>query len=387
MTVQPYNNFRLEIFRLLKLYNASIRAYKEEATRTSTLIHFKENDFDPSANVFLDNIEEENYFISGNSYELKEKYRKSYQGKLREVLLVRLISTLEVYMVEMVRETFLQRKDLFTYDRKIEFSHGELLSSDSISILWSKLINNECRKLQNQGFHETKNFYLRVLNINFNDSKFEISHIELLHDKRHLLVHRLGKTDKQFRHKYSTEEKQITISPEDFYKAIEAISDLGSFILKEYEKLVGDEKNKTALKSTHVYSSFEIFPFNKDGESTIDNNFSFIVDDQLVRFKDLLKSLTYKGDVAKLDLYGRKEFINYYFRLLNKSQKHGNLKIESKYSSYSPNMWVTENDLKKARKIIPKKPLDKDFFKTLSEEQRISLEKAQEITRILKNEY
>ena len=81
-------------------------------------------------------------------------------------------------LIEMVKEIFLKRKDLFHSGNKIEFNHGELLSSENISALWTKLINKECRRLQNQGFIEVKKYYRNNFNIDFNNFKDEIGYID-----------------------------------------------------------------------------------------------------------------------------------------------------------------------------------------------------------------
>lgn len=186
------------------IYNGSVQSYNHYYA------FLKEHLYDQGNNrkIYLNDKSEEVFFVANSKYDYLRKLEKSYGKYLREILLTRLISNLEVFLINIIKEIFLQRKDLFYKGKLIEFSQNELLSTESLSQLWTKIINKECRNLQNQGFAEIKKYYLITFGIDFNQSSISVKYLENLHEIRHLLIHRLGRVDSSYLHKYNFKVKK-----------------------------------------------------------------------------------------------------------------------------------------------------------------------------------
>ncbi len=363
--MKPFINFRSETRRLLTLHNAGVYSFTQESKRIKQKIYNTPTDFDPQLPIYLNDEEDESMLLSGSAYELAEKFKKQFQKNIREVLLVRLISTLEVFLVDMVREVFLKRKDLFHSNSKIEFSQNELLASDSITSIWTKIINKECRRLQNQGLIETKKFYYKNFDIDFNNFSEKISTIQKIHDIRHLLVHRLGKTDNEYRHKYNTKQRAVNVSSEVFYEAVNTIKAFGEFINKECLVLISNSniKQKTDSK-TNAY--LKVFWLSDDEPSVFDKNYSFFVEDNFIRLRDIVKNISYNEQEVEIEFIGNTQFIRSYFKTIKKLEKAGELKILKKSIRSDKRNNVTINVMELVGKELSEQPFPLDIHKTIA---------------------
>ncbi|MBM0745438.1 hypothetical protein JOY44_28870 (plasmid) [Phormidium sp. CLA17] len=188
-----------------------------------------------------------------NGYTIHKFLGRRYLKQVREVIFVRVISSLEVFLIDSVKTLFMSRKDLFNRNEKVEFNYGELLSADSITEIWAKLIQRECRRLQNQGFLEMRKFYQQRLQIDFSKSSIALKKLEEMHDRRHLLVHRLGKTDAYYRHKYSDTSAQLEISEDYLLDALRTIENFASYIESEVIRL-----SKIARKANYNPRNYRV---------------------------------------------------------------------------------------------------------------------------------
>lgn len=170
---------------------------------------------DEHAHVHLEQLAKER----GTSAGVAKRVLRSgaHLAGLRAILFVRLVSVLEAYLIDTVRWLFLHRKDLFHKDETLELQYRELLAARSLNQLFGKLIERECRRLQNRGFAEMRKYFQKRFAIDFamagTPSVFPV--LEEMHERRHLLVHRLGRTDDIYRRAYKTREARLSV-PEDY---------------------------------------------------------------------------------------------------------------------------------------------------------------------------
>lgn len=169
-------------------------------------------------------------YITPTGYQLRRYLHRRYQAQLREVLLVRLVSALEVFLIETLVSLFMARKDLFAKKDVVEFNYGELLGATSITHLWSRVIQKECRRLQSQGYIEIRRFYQSRIGIDFYRSQVNERAMDEMHDRRHVLVHRLGKTDSFYRHKYSSTDTALTVDEAYLLRSFRDVRLLASYI-------------------------------------------------------------------------------------------------------------------------------------------------------------
>jgi hypothetical protein len=164
------------------------------------------------------------------------------------------------------------------------------------------------------------------------------------------LVHRLGKTDKFFKHKYKTTDRSIRFSNDDFYKAVSTIKEFGHFIFEEFNKLIETDENDSDKIGDKLYSFIELFILDEDAFAIVSNEHTFMVEDHVVRLRDITLSVDYEGASVKMKLHGSQSHIKHYFKLLRGQEKIGTLRIESKRLSLKRNQSITEGDIKKVEK-------------------------------------
>ena len=148
-------------------------------------------------------------------YKLKPSFRSTIRQQLRELIFTRLISVLETYLVDAVRDVFFVTKQPFM-DQTVQvgFTQAEILAADSMSYVLSRIINKDCRRLTSGGFEELIKYYRSHFGIELTDIAPGKTPMREYHDRRHLLVHRLGKPDSQYRKKYTFAEAHLSVDDE-----------------------------------------------------------------------------------------------------------------------------------------------------------------------------
>ncbi|MFZ2763481.1 MAG: hypothetical protein WAX80_00370 [Minisyncoccia bacterium] len=233
-TLRSFRLFRLEFSRLHKLYDSSINAY--QVTREVIYTKIKSGELKPDEPISFKSYEG-NIFKISRAQSSAHNLRVQHPRYLRELIFIRLISAFEIFVIDSFKEAFLLNKKLLNsnVDSILEISENEFLSYGSIDEALGKYIERKSRNLHSQGYEEIKKFYLKNLGIDFNKSKANISRISMYHNQRHLFVHRLGETDYQYKHKYSTTDKFININEKYLLEVSKDINILAFYI---NEKLI-----------------------------------------------------------------------------------------------------------------------------------------------------
>ena len=128
---------------------------------------------------------------------------------LQQLIITRLISALEVSLIDNIMGVFMINKAPFLNQAKFDITESELLMTKNIEEIQAKIINKLCRNIQSQGIREIVSFYKKCFSINLESFNIEecgkiynFNYIIMLHDMRHLIVHNLEKIDKKFKLKY-----------------------------------------------------------------------------------------------------------------------------------------------------------------------------------------
>jgi len=98
-----------------------------------------------------------------------------------------------------------------TRSKKHEFSQSQRLELKSVGDIESVILEKECRRLSNGGYPEIRAFFEKRLSISLEGLSPRAEHMERYFDTRHIIIHRLGETDSQYRQKYSTSEKHTNV--------------------------------------------------------------------------------------------------------------------------------------------------------------------------------
>ena len=168
--------------------------------------------------------------------------RRTHLPALREVVFVRAISALEVFLVDSLKTLFLERPDLFHVKGEVvEFQTSEVLSSSSIAPLKAKILDCLSRRLQNQGFEEVVKYY-RKFGVLFEQSGVSPQSLSEVHERRHLLVHRLGKTDAIYRHKHNVTMARVTVDEAYLLESLTAVRELCRFVNGRLRRVAQDKR-------------------------------------------------------------------------------------------------------------------------------------------------
>jgi len=328
MPTTPLRKFQTESARIKSLYVSTQYSYGQTAGDLTRKIESKE--VNASKPFKLSPKHDEPDSAHENAYVVLRRFKNQFPKYLRKTLLVRLISSLEVFFLDVVREVFLARRDLFHTDSKrLEFSYGELLSVGSVTDLWSKVINRDIRNLQNQGFKEIVKFYKGRLGIDFAGCEIPMAKLEEFHDRRHILVHRLGVVDDEYRHRYKTDEKTLTVTHEYLFGCMAELSRLTSWLYERATKKMAEAPGfartppEFLIRLTVEVASGEVPRFLFPG-------FDFHVGEKIQRLGDLLVSRTTEAGTHIMTIGGETSAVRTYLKLLKSAEAQGIIAVRQR---------------------------------------------------------
>jgi hypothetical protein len=371
-----YKIFKSEIKDLLAFYNCTISAYsqlrklnKEPLQNENTL-----NDID---------------FIY---------YNKRLEYELRELLLVKLVSILEKYLTDNVKFIFMESKVPFKTNNFITFQHQELLSFKSLTEVHSKLISKESRQLSNGGLDKIIKYYNSKFKLNLNSFFPSKERIIEYHERRHLYVHNLGKTDKKYRKKYETNKIGLSTSDEYIKSAIEDISAFGEIVNKNTLNYL---ENINVLKKTkkNIRNIWFSFQYLSEKLELIEDEYGFWSNDDLVIFKDILLEKKHLPDnFIEIKIQGENLKIKDYYKIFRTTSRNNPQikflnklfddykapeypKIHKLYISPTPKVIITEELIENVEKQLTDEPWETGIHKKIA----INLNQSNKtISRIIK---
>lgn len=399
--MNSYEKFSQNIRNLREWYYSTIYSYK----KTSEFIknnYSKEEFAGNKSDIYYNKINENKFLMSHSYLEMKWKLVKRYPKYIRELILVRIISDLEVYLTDSIIEIFLINKIPFLSDNVIELHYAELLSVTSLSDIYSKLINKIVRNLHSQGFKEICKYYKKVFNIDFSLFSFNEEgkiynkkDIERYHEMRHLIVHKLGVTDKIYKSKYNSIQKKISINESELFSILNCI--------EAFAKYINDEVNSKGLielcekNENNIIESCKILieVLDSIGKRFLEPKFQFIVEEKIYFLQDILYSIKYDNynrNIAVLELKGERAVIKKYLNLLKKQMKKNviefniiNYNSQKDVERLKNKVTVEEINLVKS-KLPNKRPWKKNIHKDIASKLNMSNSKVHKIITIIVNE-
>jgi hypothetical protein len=182
--------------------------------------------------------------LAWSPLELFGKIKNAYPSMLRESLLVRAVSQMENYLVEMIAEV--ARRDLTPFkrqDKTITLTQAHLLSFATTDQLRAHLIDAECRVLNGKGFREFEKYYKKRFNIAFTQASVSVEHIDEIYARRHILVHAGGIVDEQYCRRFASHMQpgeRLIINEDYFLDAIQKLQSLAEFSATRIDALFPD---------------------------------------------------------------------------------------------------------------------------------------------------
>lgn len=389
--MNSYDKFQTEFDHLEMLLASTLYAYDE--TILSSTQSAKDGHIDRKKPFFRTLVGGNEFKLANTLKQLHSKYRKDFRTILRETIFVRSISVLEVFLIDTVREILLVRKDLLLNIQNIKISYPHLLSFKNASEILTYIINKECRSLQSGGFLEITKYFRNRLKIEFNNFTEPIRLIFEYHDKRHLIVHRLGLTDREYRHKYATKDKKINISEKYLISSFKVVRAFCDFVLKESQQLI-NSVDSFHSQSDDSFVRIAVKPLDKKGLTAINKGYIFSFDDNVIQLKDLsLQSIKATDDSYNLSISGDISFLKRYIAILKKLEINKSLEIinieltEVKQSKRKRKKIPISNEIfAKIKNHVPPQPWEKGMHKIIASKLGVSNKIVQAVIRKLISE-
>tara|TARA_R110000850_G_scaffold118494_1_gene235553 strand:+ start:151 stop:1191 length:1041 start_codon:yes stop_codon:yes gene_type:complete len=213
-----HKKFRREITRTLALFEASTHSF------STLLSEGKERLRKTGAKSGSAALDVGDKIVKVPWSKLTYHARDLYPRELRFVLLTRLVTIYEVFLVNIVQDVSRRSKVWLIDDGRIETSHEKLLTDLWNDDIEKNIIEKHLRSLTNGGLTDKRKFFQKKFGVELIPPNRSLHDLEKIHDLRNLFVHRGGAPDHLFATKYSLTKKQAKhrqhVSIEDIYDAI-----------------------------------------------------------------------------------------------------------------------------------------------------------------------
>ena len=325
--------------------------------------------------------------IFGSKWGLANKAKKKIPAAIREMLFVRLISTVELFLTDGVRDLFIKNTGIFHDQKKrFEISHAELLSSHSISVLKEKFILKEIRSLHSAGFSDIAKYYEKKLEIRFSEQGLNLREIVEFFDRRHLLVHRMGRADERYRKTYNYKSKAVLSVSSEYLER--AFSVFGSFIEKVGNGLANltEVEQSRSDSSPRVELTLEAVPATDVGMQALSADYAFVLThrekgESIAFLRDFITSRQEAEDgcVTMRMTLGIDQY-RAYNSALKRLDRKGDLSFivleqkrigASRYSTGRPSS-LSRTDLERLARALPPEPWSQGIHKQLASQFGIS---------------
>jgi len=378
---------------------AAYRIFKREMKELERFLNSTKYAFNKVGALknFVNNKRHKQY-LDDNGFDTKASGVNSFKRNsisnlektLNQQTLVRAISSLEVFLIDTFRDIFLITKIPFKEQSKIHtFNQAQLLSFKNTSELFNQIINKECRNLSNGGFSEIIKTYKRKLDIDLLHTPPGKQKMIEYHDIRHLIVHKLGRTDSQFRNKYNITNKS-GISIDDHYLS-SCLKDINRFAERTHD-LVLNKINDLAFSNVQQTSferqvKYHIKILQSDSDlEFINSEFEFWVNDEFEVLKNILVG---KNELTEnefeLILAGKKRQIKAYYSHLKYAKRNQlielkiiddiyltNDDIESGINKKRKKIHIEDDTLELIRTSLPEQPWKQGIHKMVAEKLGLS---------------
>ncbi len=362
--MKAYSIANTELSSLKGLYRSSLYAFSQVEEFLRYKGHCKHNRADGCIDADLQ-------VIQPIFYKSKALFRNRLRNQMRELIFIRLVSILEAYLVDTVRDVFLVTKKPFRDQTlQVGFTQAELLSARSISYILSKIINRECRRLTSRGFYEVIKYYKSRFNIDLASIKPGKTAMGEYHERRHLLVHRLGKTDAQYRKNYGFTGRKVSVDEEYL---LQSFDDFEYFIDQVNQAISTHIEKITDLKQQNATSPSALYRIIKNTavEPAIFNEeFQFWVGDELYFFKDIIGKKQYIGDREfELLLIGNEEVLRNFTKFIRRAEKKGHIVARILSSTGLKITKLAKLDevlIQRVKESLPEQPWPKGIHKEIA---------------------
>ncbi|OXS70245.1 hypothetical protein B1B04_18975 [Lysinibacillus sp. KCTC 33748] len=329
MNTVSYKHFRSELRRLERLYLLTIYSYEENSKKVK--IDLEEG------NVKLgDELWYKDKIISRSPRELEKNLSVNYPFMLRESLLIRIVSIIEIYFQDVLKEISILNKNPFKDPRVKELKVASILefTLDDLEKIKEEIVEEKIRKVVLGGISSIYKFIENTLKVNFDSKIINLITLEKLFDNRHLLVHAGGKIDSVYLKKYQMGNKylnkKLCIDEEYFLNSLNEISqlilDLDEKIISKFDFKMLKEKQ---VSETEVLRYYEIqFKSSSNAELFLSEGYRFGFT-KTFSFSDIaekeIEIIDENKFIYRLKLSGEKEIVGTYLGVMRHKSRKGEI--------------------------------------------------------------
>ena len=363
--MKTYNRLQMEIRRLRRIYHATQYSFNAASSLISEKL---KEDVNYGYTRLSIEHENEDSTITSTIFEFKSKLRSQYPRYLRELIFIRAISAFEVFLIDSIREVFRSNKVPFKSDNILQITHGELLSTDTISEIFSKIINTTCRNLQSGGLKDIRKYYNKTFNIDLNNY-CDADSLEEYHARRHILVHRLGETDAAYRSKYAS-GKRVTVTETYLLQCFSFLLELCEKINEQLDqKFISTQEKKDGKKEYPVLYELLINTIQETSRNLLKSNYQYWVDNRLIFLRDILESKKrIDSNNYEIAIRGDYKAVRGYIKELKLCRKSGYLSFTIASSTQVAPCKLSGEQIELIRQSLPKKPWPIGIHKIVAEE-------------------
>lgn len=293
---------------------------------------------------------------------------------LRELMFVRLVSALESFLVDAIKDVFVLTKTPFMDGSEVVFHKNELLANGGAARIYQKIIDKETRAISSGGFIDFAKYYKKKFDIDFSQIRPGIAEMVMYHDIRNLIVHRLGFTDNFYRRKYKTDQKKISMHQElfdNFLSDVEFFSkEVSGRVARYIENVAVDEQTKRSKMIVDLHF------LNNEQPVFLDKNYEYWADDEYVLVSDVLQrtEVTSEGRV-RFYFDGSDRAMRYMHRFLKREQRKFRLSMQEVSINFAFEKgikFVPEDVVQKIKSKLPVQPWVKGVHKQVAQDLGIS---------------
>ena len=297
--MDPTTRFLFELDRLEQLHLGTVFAYQQTRVRLRHKLSVNAVTLEDAVVANLRGFPV-GVAVSPSVRRLRGNLKVGFQRQLRELVLVRSVSALEEWLVRVVREIFVVRPELFKTEVELRLTAAQLLTLGSTGAIRTIIINKETRQLHSGGFQQIARFYRERLGIDFSEFDPNLRRLSELHDRRHLLVHRLGRTDAKYRKTYGVATKQLEVGRTYLAKTLTVLREFAQFIVQAKRPLL----RKIARRRPEPTARARIVVRSRTqkGKDGIRPTYAFEHDEELISLQELIieRSLDGSGHLNML---------------------------------------------------------------------------------------
>ena len=277
--MRSYTILKRELKKLREFYEISASSY----VQVHEILHVKSSV--KATSLVLDQLD-----LAWNADQKrlrKTTTKNQVETILRELILVRAISALETFLTDAIRDIFVVNKAPFMDKSvRIDVSQEEYMTNSTQTKIFSKVINKETRKLTSGGFTEFIKYYKKRFDIDISSISPGYATMNEYHDRRHILVHRMGQTDNYYRTKYGTEEKKLQVDQEYLEKLFKDLSTFSAQLEKKVREIIDTAQNENEFSNARFVVDIDFL--NEGVPNCLRPSFQFWADDEYVVMTDIL---------------------------------------------------------------------------------------------------